>query len=939
MSTPGFNTHKSAPAQGALLDVLSKMLGFNRSGADETDQKGNERKRQRLSSRGDRELYRRPSSFADLLHFAYYDRVSQTFQYADHGGVICGVLFELRPVDSEGRNIEYLLGIRDRVTNMLNNIPEHDANPWILQVYMQDEPIAALSSEVRDYIADNGLESTFQEVFTQLMEAHLEAVTRKGGLFVDHESGSRWGARYRRVRCVLYRNYVVGDRHSVSPETDCNNVYDRVYGGLKAAGIEARRGQAGDMVEWMRPWLSPNPVGYADGYEQLRQQPYDRRQDDPDYDDTLASHDIAELVLRQAPESSEERDGIWSFGNEVHRVLTIESLKSAPRVGAMTLERDRKERTAVLMDQLPERSIVAITIVIEPREEIAIRVDGTRRASVGSNALSRLTDKDANRALESMADGRRAYPTWMAIFLRADDVEALDKATLQAGTALTAEDLETIDGESDLVALSAYPMNLPMGYKPQEEKRTLRTRLVWDRHLANLLPVYGSGTGTGNSGLFFLNRNGGPIMVDPLNAADRKRVAHGVVLGPTGAGKSAMGNYMIAWWMAVHRPHLYIIDVMDSYGLMGEYLKANGFSVNHIKMNPGADVSLPPFSEAPKLLVDWNGDDKAPEDRDLLSEMELAARYLITGGSQEEEKRVHAADRLAIRHAILLGAEKTVMDGRDQTMVDDVVWGFRQIARGVKLYGRPEPLDQERRPRCGEMADAMEVFCTGASAKYFNRPGEAFPESDVTIVDLDSLVTKGTPSPEFFVVYMGLMNRINDDIVRRRRTGRPTIVLNDEAHIILRNTLTLEYLVNASKMWRRMGAWLWLLTQTVKTDFKDAASAILSQAEFWFVMSLDDDQQEAETIGDLLNLKPDERALLMSARKEPGRFVEGVMLSSRPATLFRNIPPALCMSLAQTEQHEVAARERVREANGMCSHLEAAQIIADQLDAKRWGVI
>jgi len=898
-----------------------------------------------LSVRGELELYDRPESFASLLHFGHYDGPTQTFQYPDSDGLLCGVMFEIRPVDAEGRNLQYLIDIRDRVTTMLNHIPENDSNPWVLQIYVQDEPITALTTEVRDYIAANGLSSEFEKTFSDVMERHLETITRKGGLFVDVETGTRWGARYRRVRCMLYRNYPDSDRHAHAIEEDVNHVYDRVVGGLLAAGVHCRRGQGGDMVEWMRPWLSPSPIGFENGYEQLREMPYDRRLDDPDYDDALASHDLIEQVLRQVPRSSNEREGVWHFGDESHCVLTLESLTTAPRIGAMTIEDRKKEKATVLMDRLPEGTIMSMTIVIAPRDEVALRIQGTGKASIGQSALSELTEQDATAALSEMAQGRRAYPTWMAVFLRAPDDRTLEKATLLAVTALSAETLDPIERDSDLTALSSYPLNLPMGYKPNLEKRTLRCRLQWDKHLANLMPIYGAGTGTGNSGLFFLNRNGGPIMVDPLNPEDRKRVAHAVVVGPTGAGKSAMCNYIACWLMAVHKPHLYIIDVMDSYGLLGEYLKDNGFTVNHIKMNPKADVSLPPFSEAPKLLDDYGWSEEVDpveakseeRDRDLLAEMEIAARYLITGGNADEERRFHSANRLTIRNAILIAADRTVKDGRDQTMIDDVVWALRELSRGRNLFGKNEPLDPERRPRAGEMADSMEVFCTGASARYFNRPGQAFPECDVTIVDLDSLVTGGDAMPEFYIVYMGLMNRINEDIIRRRRTGRPTVVINDEAHIVTNNPLTCDYLVNASKMWRRMGAWLWLATQTVQTDFPDRGKAILSQAEFWFVMSLDDDLPEAETIGELMNLKPDERALLMSARKERGRFVEGVMLSSQPATLFRNIPPSICMSLAQTEQSEVAARERVREANGYCSHLEAARIIADELDEARWG--
>jgi len=59
-------------------------------------------------------------------------------------------------------------------------------------------------------------------------------------------------------------------------------------------------------------------------------------------------------------------------------------------------------------------------------------------------------------------------------------------------------------------------------------------------------------------------------------------------------------------------------------------------------------------------------DDKEVEEegggRDILGEMEIAARIMITGGDEREDARLSRADRLLIRNAIFLAA-KTVKDG------------------------------------------------------------------------------------------------------------------------------------------------------------------------------------------------------------------------------------------------------------------------------------
>ena len=71
---------------------------------------------------------------------------------------------------------------------------------------------------------------------------------------------------------------------------------------------------------------------------------------------------------------------------------------------------------------------------------------------------------------------------------------------------------------------------------------------------------------------------------------------------------------------------------------------------------------------------------------------------------------------------------------------------------------------------------------------------------------------------------------------------------------------------------------------------------------------------------------------MLSARKEPGKYVEGVVLVDRVESLFRNVPPAL--SLAMTEKHENAARAAImRETD--CSELEAVYGIAPQIETSR----
>lgn len=58
------------------------------------------------------------------------------------------------------------------------------------------------------------------------------------------------------------------------------------------------------------------------------------------------------------------------------------------------------------------------------------------------------------------------------------------------------------------------------------------------------------------------------------------------------------------------------------------------------------------------------------------------------------------------------------------------------------------------------MAKAMELYCSGIEGQLFNRPGRAWPDVDVTIVELGILARKGYED-KMAVAVTGLMARIN----------------------------------------------------------------------------------------------------------------------------------------------------------------------------------
>ena len=129
-------------------------------------------------------------------------------------------------------------------------------------------------------------------------------------------------------------------------------------------------------------------------------------------------------------------------------------------------------------------------------------------------------------------------------------------------------------------------------------------------------------------------------------------------------------------------------------------------------------------------------------------------------------------------------------------------------------------------------------------------------------------------------------------------------MVTDEGHIITTNPLLAPYVVKIVKMWRKLGAWYWIATQNLE-DFPDAAKRLLNMIEWW--LCLVSPKEEIDQIARFKALTPEQKQLLLSARKEPGLYTEGVVLADTVEALFRSVPPPLYLALAMTEKDEKAA--------------------------------
>lgn len=850
------------------------------------------------------DLYSRPPSFTDLLPWTTYEAASGSFVLDD--GLSRGVAFEIVPVGTEAVDQTFLTDVRNALrVALVDSIPEDQQNPWVIQFYLQDDyDLSRFKQSVSKY----GASSSYSRVFDELFDAHLERISERSGAFVDEKvTGGVWRGKIRRVRGTLYQRLPTpAFRLLEDQERHLLDVFKRFQAALAVAGIHCERLDLLGFREWLVPWFNPKPSICEEDPRILLDLTSDQLADPP------LEYDVGQDLLVSSP-SSETVHGVWWLDGLPHQALTIQGIRRTPRIGHFSAEIRQGDRLFTLFDAMPEGTICALTITVQSQIDGGAHLARIKKAAIGDSAEAEMTREQLGVVERELAKGDKLYSAQLAFYLRGRSLDDLKDRRNALSVTLLANGLQPLAYEHEKLALDSYLRNLPMAYDPQLDVKVRRSRLMLARDVANLVPAYGRSRGQGKPGFVFFNRGAEPLCFDPLATEERKKNAHLLVLGPSGAGKSAMLVYLLQQAMARHRPRLFIVETGGSFELLGEHFKAHGLSVNQVRLQPDSDVRLPPFSHAARLTE--TQDDIS---RDFLGEMEIVARIMITGGDAREQERLTRADRTVIRQAILM-AGKRAKESETEVLTEHVVQSLRTIAE-------EDNRSTDRYARISEMADAMALFTSGVAGHFFNRPGTAWPDVDVTIFELGLLAREGYED-QLTVAYLSLMAHIHDLVEMQQDETRQTLVVTDEGHVILTHPLLSNYVVKITKMWRKFGAWFWIATQNL-ADFPDQSKRMLNMIEWWLCLSMPKD--EIDQLARFRKLTDGQRALLMSAHKEPGKYVEGVVLSDAFDSLFRNVPPALSLALAMTEKHEKAARRELREQTG-CTEYEAAQVIAQRI--------
>lgn len=890
-------------------------------------------------------MYEPQPSFAGCLPWVEFLEQDQAMLLSD--GISVGAAFNVKTIATEGRSEHWLEEVRDRIEDALqDSFEENEFSPWVVQFFCQD------SDDFRDYleqleghIPPEVLQTEYTKYFLGQTRRHMQSIAKEGGLFQDEVvTRTPWRGTIRQVRMVIYRWVPAGTvtgLYDPSPLEGLNNACHRLTAAFAGCGVALQRMGKRDFRRWLMPWFNPNPDAES------KQQFYDLVDagDEPGAvgpnELPLAEDDFAESLLFSMPKS-EPAYG-WDFNGMPHQVITVERMRRAPTPGHLTGEVKRGDSINALFDLMPDGSVLTMTMLVTPQDTLEEHLAQLSKKSIGENVDSELAARDCQKARSYLGERHKLYRGSISVFLKGKSREELRRRHRAATNVLLQAGLEPVDENDEVAPCSSYLRWLPMAFNPMDDRYNWYSRFMFVQHVASMVPVYGRARGTGSPGLNFFNRGGEPLCFDPLSKNDRQANGHLLVLGPTGAGKSATLVKLMSEAMAVHRPRIFAIEAGNSFGLLADDFARRGVSTIKISIKPGAlqqidgrRLSLNPFSEADRLLelkdlkisqesLEAEEDEDADQDedqRDLLGEMEIAARLMITGGEPREIERVTRADRSMIREAIL-SAAKAAHDAGEQTLPEHIKKALIAMAADE---GRPE----KRRERAAEMGEALDLFCQGFEGELFNHPSDPWPDADFTLVDLATFAGEGYEG-QMAITYISLLNRANAIAEREQHSGRMGVVLTDEGHITTTNPLVSPYAVKITKMWRKLGFWYWIATQNME-DFPNISQKLLNMIEWWLCLTMP--PKEVEEISRFKRLTEPQKDLLLSASKEPRKYTEGVVLAKRVEALFRVVPPSIYLALGMTENEEKAERRALMREHGI-SEVEAAYLVAEKIDRLR----
>ena len=911
--------------------------------------------------------YKKKPSICDLLPYQEWSDEHDVVLLED--GKSVGVCLEALDVPADCRPDEHLKKLHSGITKAFSAaFPLESKDPWVLQLYSFDDyDFSKLYELVVDYVKEkNPLEDSFSHPLVKehlkVIKEHLDELTQPGGIFTDPLTELPFKGKIRRHRFCFYRRYSTTEpTHDVIKELLMAK--DRFKNKLATIGIHSKQLTGKEFYEWQVKHFHRAPAKTnGDVAKLLKRFPY------IDPKDRTHGYDFAQRLIHCEVDTT---DLGWKFDDTYHKCLVVKDLATKVDIGAVSREMPHGEgKSYALLDKIPEGSMYCIQMVYEDKQTVTKHLEKIEKAAFGKEGVTKTIKQNVQDAFEQMEQKNMLFRCSEAILFVGDGEEDLRHKENVISDLLANMDIDVVPSKEEVYPNDTYIRYLPFNFNYEfDKKHTWRTSYQYADDIARILTIYGRSKGDGQFPLNLkFTRNGEPFIWDQMNKYVRSSNMHEFLLGLTGGGKSVELNQKIINYFAVYNAQIIALEAGDSFGNTMDYCKEMGAKVESVKFSLEKPHAVNPYSEwqhalktveaeeemvrrnealfadqdaaeeiairtSDKLAKEQEGmqdlatdeERQLEENRDILGEMVMATRVMITGGEDKEEEKIGRAEVSQITEGLILTMKKCRDNQVEDMLVSNVEATFRVMATD-NTYPEVE------REKFQFFARSLERFTKGRRAQFTNRPSKPIPNDfDFLHIDVGFLQQKE---------YADLMGTVNISMLAKvlsiaehnQHLGRPTVLILDEVHIFLKVKLIALFLILMIKVARKIGLIIIPSTQNVEDFGSIEAKKVPSMIEHYQVLKCSSD--EIKHIQQFRPLTEEDVMLINSIRNEPGVYTEGVWLSSKYKGLYRSVLPKLTLALAMTNPDEKAERRKIEQEHQV-STAEAIKIMASRLGERK----
>ncbi len=466
---------------------------------------------------------------------------------------------------------------------------------------------------------------------------------------------------------------------------------------------------------------------------------------------------------------------------------------------------------------------------------------------------------------EIFTEGARVYSARTHV-ITVEPAEGIINAFSRVGIELVAE---------SALAGSLFFQALPLAYDATNDRSLKRGRRMLGMSLAHLLPFYGGLQGTPTPDLLFVNRRGEPVT---FSFFDSTVAPHGIIAGVSGSGKSVLANNLIL--SAARRgARVFVLDRGNSYRKLCEMIGGS-----YVAFDPKAPRSINPCG------------------RGLDEEKKIFLTDIVCEMCSQGQRELTVKERSLVSRCIVRAFERA---GGSEVFVHDLL----------------RELEQDGEADAHDLSICLEMFANdGPYAGFFDRPCPPEEPGLLTVYELGEVAKRKDVAS---VLLMALIHHITD--YSRAHLEFQKYLIVDEAWTLLRSATTASFLEDVLRTYRKLNASALMVTQQV-TDFEGrTGEAIRANAPNRLFL-----QQTPETVlamEKLLDLSPDEKAILAKIRTVKGKFSEMLVQSTETRGVARLVPDPLSYWISTTDPKDNLKLEALVKKHGdlRTALLEAAR--------------